>query len=274
MRELDDLSEATHQSVQQWGKWIAVKDLGSVAAVLDQTADRQLRRVEEEFKLQKALAKHGLKPKRRLLFYGPPGNGKSFSARRLSKSLNLPLLIVPCSTVISSYMGQTGRNLHRLFAYAEANPCVLLIDECDALGAARIEGGTNCDAESNRIVNTLLQLMEMTEVPGLVIFTTNFQKSLDSALFRRFDSVIRFDNPGLEERRRLIDTTLGKMKPKSFNLDALAETADGLSAALTINACSDAMKNSILQGAAVVTYAAVEQEIRRIKHFQQDLLAI
>lgn len=119
------------------------------------------------------------------------------------------------------------------------------------------EGGSNCDAESNRIVNTLLQLMEMTEVPGLVIFTTNFQKSLDSALFRRFDSVIRFDNPGPEERRRLIDTTVGRMQPKSFNLDALAEAADGLSAALTINACSDAMKNSILQGANVVTSPAV-----------------
>ena len=272
MRDLDDLSDLNRNGNQQWGKWIEVKDLGPVAAVLDETADRPLRRVEEEFRLQKALKKHNLKPKRRLLFYGPPGNGKSFSARRLSKSLNLPLLIVPCSTIISSYMGETGRKLHRLFAYVEMTPCILLIDECDALGAARIEGGTNCDAESNRTVNTLLQLMEMTEVPGLVIFTTNFQKSLDSALFRRFDSVIRFDNPGPDERCRLIDTTIGKMKPKSFNLDALAETASGLSAALTINACSDAMKNSILQGAAVVTYAAVEQEIRRIKHFQQDLL--
>lgn len=274
MHNLDDLSNLNSGNGQQWGKWIAVKDLGPVDAVLDEASDRPLRRVEEEFRLQKSLAKHHLKPKRRLLFYGPPGNGKSFSARRLSKSLNLPLLIVPCSTIISSYMGGTGKRLHQLFAYAEMTPCVLLIDECDALGAARIEGGTNCDAESNRTVNTLLQLMEMTEIPGLVIFTTNFQKSLDSALFRRFDSVVRFDNPGPEERRRLIDTTIGKMKPKSFDLDTLAGHANGLSAALTINACSDAMKNSILQGANVVTAAAVEQEIRRIKNFQQDLLAI
>lgn len=254
------------------GKLIPVERLGRTDAVLSSECNQQLCRVEEEYRARDHITHHGMKPKKRLLFYGGPGNGKSFSARRLAKSTRLPLMIVPCSMLVSHFIGQSGRNVAKLFEFASKTPCVMLIDEADAIGSARLEGassgGTN---EINRMVNSLLQSIEIWEPAGLVILTTNFQQSLDHALFRRLDALIRFDNPDDDARRKIIRQTVGKMAPKSFSLDEVVVQSEGLSAALLVSACQEAMKTAILNGARVVTLQSINTEIRRTRIAQKDL---
>jgi len=95
--------------------------------------------------------------------------------------------------LISSYFGESAANLRSLFAAAKEGPCVLLLDECDFIARSRV---TSKDiGEVSRIVNTLLQLMEEYDAPGLLVATTNIEASLDSALFRRFDDVFMVPPP-------------------------------------------------------------------------------
>ena len=158
--------------------------------VLPRETEDRFTRIECEFAARERLAASGLRPRKTILLYGPPGCGKSLGARRLAWNTGLPLLKVQFDALISSYFGESASNLKSIFSAAKEFPCVLLLDECDFIAKSRIN--PRDIGEASRIVNSLLQLMEEYDAPGLLVATTNIETSLDQALFRRFDDVFRF----------------------------------------------------------------------------------
>lgn len=140
-----------------------------------------------------SLRKHDLKPISSIIFQGPPGVGKSLSAKWLAKELNLPLYILDLTSVMSSYMGKTGNNLRLVLDYAKSQECVLFLDEIDAIAKKRAD---NSDVgELKRLVTVLLQEIEDWPENSLLIAATNHQELLDPAIWRRFDLDLLFDLP-------------------------------------------------------------------------------
>ena len=139
------------------------------------------------------LRKEGIRRRRKLLFHGPPGCGKSMTAQALANALRLPLYVVRFDSVIGSYLGQTAVHLREIFQYAETAQSVLLFDKIDALGKRR--GHPSDVGELDRIVIALMQELEFSESKGLIIATSNLSESLDPALWRRFDLSIAFPRP-------------------------------------------------------------------------------
>src|SRR6202048_744900 len=179
--------------------------------VLPPETEERFERIEREFAARSRLGVYGLQPRKTILLHGPPGCGKSLGAKRLAWKTGLPLMKVRFDTLISSYFGESAANLRAIFMAAKEHPCVLLLDECDFI--ARSRNNSKDIGEASRIVNSLLQLMEDYDAPGLLVATTNVESSLDTALFRRFDDVFLVPLPGPDEIRKLLQMTLPSVRP-------------------------------------------------------------
>jgi predicted nucleic acid-binding protein len=141
------------------------------------------------------------------LFHGPPGTGKTMAAGLVANELGLDLYQIDVSRLVSKYIGETEKNLARVFDAAEAGHALLLFDEADALFAKRsADVKSSVDRYANLEVNYLLQRMESFN--GIAILTTNFESSLDEAFRRRLAYRIHFPIPELEERARLWKTVI------------------------------------------------------------------
>ena len=139
------------------------------------------------------LSSKGIRRRSKILFVGPPGCGKSFTAQAIANELDLPLFVVRFDAVIGSFLGQTAIHLREIFRFISSNPCVLLFDEIDALGKQR---GSLLDVgELDRIAIALMQELEFLETNGIVVATSNLPNNLDRALWRRFDLVLQFPAP-------------------------------------------------------------------------------
>lgn len=139
------------------------------------------------------LREAGLKPRARLLFCGPPGNGKSTAAAQLARKLGMNVFVCSIAEVVDSHMGETGKSLEKALRVLNMGNA-LILDECDALGAERHSGSGAADREANRAVSTLLTALDRYD-GGLLIATTNRQDMLDPALVRRFDESLEFPAP-------------------------------------------------------------------------------
>jgi SpoVK/Ycf46/Vps4 family AAA+-type ATPase len=143
------------------------------------------------------LSSKGIRRRSKLLFVGPPGCGKSFTAQAIANELCLPHYVVRFDAVIGAYLGQTATHLRELFRFASSKPSVLLFDEVDALGKQR---GNPLDVgELDRVVIALMQELEFSETQGIIIATSNLPGNLDRALWRRFDLVMHFPKPTKRE---------------------------------------------------------------------------
>ena len=129
----------------------------------------------------------------RALFYGPPGTGKSMTVALLGKRSGREVYRVDLSSVVSKYIGETEKNLARLFDLAENKDWILFFDEADALFGARSSGGSSNDMFANQQVAYLLQRVE--DYNGLVILASNFKDNIDVAFLRRFQSMVYFPKP-------------------------------------------------------------------------------
>lgn len=160
----------------------------------------------------------------RLLFHGPPGCGKSATAAALGGEFGLPVYVVRFDAVVGAYLGQTAVHVRELFRFAENTPCVLLLDEVDALGKHR---GDPLDiGELHRIVITLMQELEHARPVGYIIATSNLPDELDSALWRRFDLIEEFPPPNSRERERFaVDRAKALEIPANPRLRAEARKA-------------------------------------------------
>jgi len=136
-----------------------------------------------------------------VLFYGPPGTGKTMAASLLGKTTNQPVFRVDLSLVVSKYIGETEKNLGKLFDEAEHKDWILFFDEADALFGKRTSTRGANDRYANQEVAYLLQRIE--NFSGLVILATNIQTNIDEAFSRRFQSMVHFPKPGKKQRKLL-----------------------------------------------------------------------
>lgn len=220
--------------------------------ILPLETEMRFSRIEREYAARDRLHLHGLKYRKTILLYGPPGCGKSLGAKRLAWNLGLPLMKVRFDAILSSYFGESLSNLRSIFDAVKITPCVMLLDECDFIARSR-EGGKDV-GEASRIVNMLLQLMEEFEGPGILVATTNIENSLDDALFRRFDEVLQVPLPGREEIQKLLQSTLSAVKLEDkIHWLKIVEALKGRPAAQIVKVAQDAAKSVLLAGENKVT---------------------
>jgi len=142
-----------------------------------------------------------IKPGFRALFYGPPGTGKTLTASLLGKSTGLDVYRIDLSQIVSKYIGETEKNLRNVFDQGENKNWVLFFDEADALFGRRTQASSSNDRHANQEVSYLLQRVE--DYPGVVILATNLKENMDEAFSRRFQAMIYFAMPGVEQRKQL-----------------------------------------------------------------------
>lgn len=163
-----------------------------------------------ERKNLKKLANLNLKPITTILFTGAPGVGKTMAAKKIALDLRLPLLTLDLATVISSFLGRTGNNLKKVLEYARNRPCVILLDEIDAIAKKRDDSSDI--GELKRLVTVILQELDLWPEHNLLIAATNHYDLLDTAVSRRFDTIIHFPNPKSEELVRLGRSVISKQE--------------------------------------------------------------
>lgn len=149
----------------------------------------------------------GLSPTRSAIFVGPPGVGKTLTARWLAAQLRMPLYILDLAAVMSSLLGKSGSNLRAAIDFAKREPCVLLLDEIDAI-AKRRSDDTDV-GELERLVTVILQEVDEWPGTGLLLAATNHPDLIYPALWRRFDLVVTFKAPELPAIKEAIERFLG-----------------------------------------------------------------
>lgn len=175
--------------------------------------------VLEEQKQAEILLAHGLAPRHRLLFKGPPGNGKTCLAEAIANAMNLPFLVVRQEGLIDSHLGKTARNIYQVFSYAIKQPCVLFFDEFDAIGGRRSNSSTDTN-EFNRVVNAFLTQLDALPYYVLVIAATNRADILDEALLRRFQITLEFKPANKEGRTKYIQWYMNTHRDITFTQNA------------------------------------------------------
>jgi AAA+ superfamily predicted ATPase len=152
-----------------------------------------------------------------VLFAGPSGTGKTMAAEIIAGELELDLYKIDLSSVVSKYIGETEKNLARIFAEAETSNAILFFDEADALFGKRSEVRDSHDRYANIEVGYLLQKME--EYQGVVILATNLRKNMDDAFVRRMHCTVEFPFPTEQDRRRIWERVWPEDAPRSQDLD-------------------------------------------------------
>lgn len=206
---------------------------------------QQFEQIISEFKNADLFATYNLQNKRKILFCGKPGTGKTFSAQIISSVLKIPLVYVRFDSIISSYLGETALNLRRIFDFIESGTWIILFDEFDIIGKDRDD--SNEHGEIKRVVNNFLQMIDNVKGNSIILAATNHQHMLDSAIWRRFDDIIYYELPDVNIRRSLFENYLRPIK-KDSDVDLLkaAIMTQGLSPADIKMITEEAMKVSIL----------------------------
>ncbi|GAA0873877.1 hypothetical protein GCM10009118_02850 [Wandonia haliotis] len=177
---------------------------------------------EQEIRLRWKLNKY-IKRGYRSLFYGPPGTGKTLAASLLGKKHELEVYRIDLSMVVSKYIGETEKNLAKIFDRAEHQNWILFFDEADALFGKRSDTNSSNDRHANQEVAYLLQRIE--DFPGMIVLATNLKDNLDEAFFRRFQSVLYFPMPDESSRMRLWEQMLPAEWMEAADPDLLLDAA-------------------------------------------------
>jgi SpoVK/Ycf46/Vps4 family AAA+-type ATPase len=161
------------------------------------------------------------------LLYGPPGTGKSRLARHIAQELGLDLYIARLDGLISSFLGSTSKNIRALFDFAAKTPCVLFLDEFDAI--AKLRGDSQELGELKRVVNSFIQNLDSLGNQSIIIAATNHHELLDSAIWRRFSYRLALDFPPAELRQVMWKAFIPPLQFAEREIDQLVDLSEGFS---------------------------------------------
>jgi SpoVK/Ycf46/Vps4 family AAA+-type ATPase len=227
-----------------------VKDL-----ILSQPLRSRIERILEEQQSLSTLKEHGLRPRQRLLFTGPPGCGKTLTASALASDLGLPLFVVRLDSLITRYLGESLSKLRVIFETVNNARAVYLFDEFDSIGYTR--DFTGDVGEMRRLLNAFLTFIEKLTSNSLVIAATNHGNRLDKALYRRFDDLIEFGLPEKEHVWETVQARLSGVPSDKLVKTSVLKAAQGLSYAEITRACEESIKQMLLRGGKSVSTPAL-----------------
>lgn len=230
--ELADILEGGHRDER-------LRDI-----VLRKEAEETLERVISENRSRARLERFGVSPRRRLLFHGAPGCGKTLAAAVLAGEMGLPLMTVRFDALFSRFLGATAVQLRAIFAEMPRRPGVYLFDEFDSVAKAR--GDSQDVGEMNRVVTAFLQLVDADMSGSILVAATNHVELLDRAVFRRFDVIVPFDKPSREQIAELMKLRLSTVGLCPEAATRFAAQAEGWSFADVGRACDDAVRTMAL----------------------------
>lgn len=188
----------------------------------------------------------GIKPPKGVLLYGPPGTGKTLLARALASNINATFLQVVASAIVDKYIGESARVVREMFGYArDHQPCVIFMDEVDAIGASRFSEGTSADREIQRTLMELLAQLDGFDTGGQVkmVMATNRPDILDPALLRpgRMDRKIEIPLPNEAQRLDILKIHSGPITKKGdIDFESVVKLADDFNGADMRNVCTEA----------------------------------
>jgi len=237
------------------------------ALVLPTALLARVERIVHEYRQQHRLKSHGLSHRRKLMFVGPPGTGKTMTARVLAHELRLTLYTVQVDKLVTKFMGETGAKLRQIFDLIQTEPGVYLFDEFDAIGGER--SLENDVGEMRRVLNAFLQFIDQDTSDSVIVVATNNPKLLDRALFRRFDDVLYYKLPDDIGRKRLIKKILCAYIAPKFSWRPVLLASVGLSHGEIDQACRDSIKQAILTNQRVVGSSLLRQMLKERQHVHE-----
>ena len=203
-----------------------------------------------------------IKPGFRALFHGPPGTGKTLTATLLGKHFNKDVYRIDLSLIVSKYIGETEKNLEKVFNKAEHRNWILFFDEADALFGKRSNVQSSNDKYANQEVSYLLQRVE--DFPGFVILASNYKNNIDQAFIRRFNAVIHFAMPSSAERYEIWKTCIPKSAQLAPDVDLSSISAKyELSGSAIVNSIHYASLQTICRNSSVIAKQDLLEGIRR-----------
>lgn len=230
--------------------------------VLDPETRDAIEGIIRENMSRSTLTSHGLRPRQRLLFIGPPGTGKSAAAHAVAAGLSLPVAVASLAALTSSFLGDTARNIEAVVRFSEQTPCVLLFDEFDVLGQERGQVGDH--GEMRRVAATVLQLLEEARGESVIVATSNHPQLVDAAIWRRFDELLAFDQLADAQVAELIALKLRAM-PAAISTAKWARTLSGFSPAEVELVCFDAMRQTVLANLTTIDETAMDAAVKRMR---------
>jgi len=245
---------------------ISYKDVGGLA--------EQIRELREGIELPltnpELFLRVGIKPPTGVLLYGPPGTGKTLLARAMAKTMDANFLKVVSSAIVDKYIGESARVIREMFGYArDHEPCIIFMDEIDAIGGRRFSEGTSADREIQRTLMELLNQLDGFEALGKVkmIMATNRPDVLDPALLRpgRLDRKIEIPLPNESSREHILKIHAAKITKKGdIDYEAIVKLADGFNGADLRNVCTESGMFAVRDGREYVIQEDFMKAVRKV----------
>jgi SpoVK/Ycf46/Vps4 family AAA+-type ATPase len=218
------------------------------------------RQLVEEHARSDVLRAHGYEPRHRVLFSGPPGNGKTSCAEAIAEALSLPFFVVRYDALIGSYLGETNARLRRLFDYVRTQPCVLFFDEFDAIGKER--GDTHETGEIKRVVSFLLMQLDRLPSYVIVVAASNHAELLDRAVWRRFQVRLSFPSPNQEQVEAFLARIVSSWPVSpARSVTKIAASLGPISYAEALDFCQNVRRRDILGLGDIDVDAALRAEL-------------
>lgn len=240
-------------------QWLSPED---EPVVLSGVVENRVREFINFVRAADHLVRDGVGLPASMLILGPPGVGKTALARHIAARLDLPLIVARIDSIISSFLGSTAKNLRILFEHAMDRPCVLFLDELDAL--AKLRDDPRELGELKRVVVSLLQNIDGLDNKAVLLAATNHSHLLDPAIWRRFSYRLEIGVPDLTARQHLFQLFL-REHAAEVQTDLLASASEGLTGADIKEVCWTARRQAIVDGGRTVR---IEDLLRNILYFR------